>query len=53
MYLKPCNYDDVGQHFAWQGGEIPALGKESGSIGYGPMSVGLVNVSSITEPRKF
>jgi hypothetical protein len=47
VYLKPCNYDDVDQHWAWQGGEIPAIGKESGSIGWGPYSVGIVEASSL------
>eukprot|EP00026_Physarum_polycephalum_P003783 Phypoly_transcript_03797.p1 GENE.Phypoly_transcript_03797~~Phypoly_transcript_03797.p1 ORF type:complete len:683 (+),score=121.11 Phypoly_transcript_03797:78-2051(+) len=46
-YLRPCNYDDVAQHWAWQGGEIPAIGKESGSVGWGPYSVGIVSASSL------
>jgi len=41
-YLAKCNFDDISQHFAWQGGEIPAIGKGSGSIGFGPYSLGLV-----------
>jgi hypothetical protein len=49
VYLRPCNYDDVAQHWAWQGGEIPAIGKESGSVGWGPYSVGIVNATSLLE----
>lgn len=46
VYLRTCNFDDVAQHWAWQGGMIPAIGKESGSIGWGPYSVGIVNATS-------
>jgi phospholipase C len=47
IYLRPCNYDDASQHWAWQGTQTPALGKESGSIGWGPYSVGIVNSTSV------
>jgi len=46
VYLRPCNYDDVAQHWAWQGGMIPAIGKESGSVGWGAYSLGIVNATS-------
>jgi phospholipase C len=49
VYLRSCNMDDVTQHFAWQGGMIPAIGKESGSIGWGVYSVGIVNSTSLVD----
>lgn len=49
FYLRPCDFDDVSQHLAWQGGMIPAIGKEQGSIGWSVYSVGLILSSSFAE----